>query len=101
MPRSKEKQSQLQPYRRNQCCSTCPNDAKKRTGPGGRDLVFAHDGLQYVKQWVGSDTPELSLSVNATSPRETAEDQDSFCRSHLKVDEQFKQLARCEVNVHE
>ncbi len=54
-----------------------------------------------MKQWVGSDTPELSLSANATSPKETAEDQDSFCRSHLKVDEQFKQCARCEVNVNE
>ena len=54
-----------------------------------------------MKQWVGSDTPELSLSVNTTSPRETVEDQDSFCRSHVKVDEQFKQIARCEVNVHE
>ena len=85
----------------NQCWSICPNDAKKPTGPGKAGLVFAHDWLQYVKQGVGSDTPELSLSVNTTSPRETVEDQDSFCRSHVKVDEQFKQLARCEVNVHE
>ena len=85
----------------NQCCSICPNDAKKPGGTRAGGLVFAHDGLQYVKQWVGSDTLELSLSVNTTSPRETAEDQDSFCRSHLKVDEQFKQCARCEVNVHE
>ena len=52
-----------------------------------------------MKQWVGSDTPELSLSVNTTSPKETVEDQDSFCRSHVKVDEQFKHLARCELNV--
>ena len=50
---------------------------------------------------VGSDTPELSLSENTTWPRETAEDQDSFCRSHVKVDEQFKQRARLELNVHE
>ena len=50
---------------------------------------------------MGSDTPELSLSVNTTSPRETAEDLDSFCRLHVKVDEQFKQRARFEVNVHE
>jgi hypothetical protein len=54
-----------------------------------------------VKQWVGSDTPELSLSENTTSPRETVEDQDSFCRSHVKVDEQFKQRARLELNVNE
>ena len=54
-----------------------------------------------MKQWVGSDTPELSLSLKTTSPRETAEDQDSYCRSHVKVDEQFKQRARLEVDVHE
>ena len=54
-----------------------------------------------MKQWVGSDTPELSLSVNTTSPRETAEDQDSFCRSHVKVGEQFKQRASLDLNVHE
>ncbi len=33
--------------------------------------------------------------------RETAEDQDSsFCRSHVKVDEQFKQgVMRCKLNI--
>ncbi len=54
-----------------------------------------------MKQRVGSDTAELALSENTTSPRETAKDQDSFCRSHVKVDEQFKQCARLELNVHE
>ncbi len=51
----------------NQSCSICPNDAKKPTGPGKAGLVFEHDGQQYVKQRVGSDTPELSLSVNTSS----------------------------------
>ncbi len=54
-----------------------------------------------MKQRVESNTPELSLSENTTSPRETVEDQYSLCRSHLKVDEQFKQLARCELNLPE
>ena len=44
---------------------------------------------------MGSDTPELS------SPRETAKDQDPFCRSHLKADEQFKQRAGRELDVPE
>ena len=52
-----------------------------------------------MKQGVGSDTPELSLSVNTSSPRETAEDQDSFFRSHVKVEKQIKPCARCELNV--
>ena len=55
-----------------------------------------------MKQRVGSDTPELSLSEKYhVAERETAEDQDSFCRSHVQVDEHLKQPARCEVNVHE
>ncbi len=70
-----------------------------RGGGAEAALVVAHDRLHCVKQWVGSDTPELSLSENTTSPRETAEDQDSFCRSHVKVDEQSKKRARCELNI--
>ena len=48
---------------------------------------------------MGSNTPELSLSDLASLPGGSAEDQDLVCRLHVKVNEQAKQRARCELNV--
>ncbi len=77
---------------------------KSQGDPRG-EILFLSTRLTAVRETAGGKrhTPELSHSEKTKSPREreTAEDQDSFCRSHVKVDEQFKQRARCEVNVHE
>ncbi len=75
------------------------DNAKKRTGPGTGGLVFLHFRLQSVQLRVGSNTPDLSLSDLASLPGGSAEDQDLVCRLHVKVDEQAKQRAKCELNV--
>ena len=48
---------------------------------------------------MGINTPEFSLSDLASLLGGSAEDQDLVCRLHVKVDEQAKQRAKCELNV--
>ncbi len=62
---------------------------------------YSPDAPDLTQPHTLAEATKLSLSYSTLWPRETAEDQGSFCRSHLNVDEQFKQRARCELKIPE